>query len=339
MLRKYTQDEAYTQMTEILSGSRNTSEIVQFLSEKSVDTTSPSQLLSFLNAIKITAAKTINADDYKLPLVDISGTGGDMLNTVNISTLASVVASASDTVMACKYGNRSASGVCGSMDVLEAVGILIEDTDRFIQSSFIPLYARSIYPGAKNVAPARLEFGKFSVFNLLFPLARPISGHHSVVMGFAHPEMMKISAQILKNDSVRALLVHGMDGLDEISVTNSGDTMYSLIDNGRIYEGIINIPSVLCIHPIRLELLQISSKDEAIKLFIDSLDPKKTGEQLEAIRVSVAVNAAAVLTLPHLDSPHKFEQVFVSNYYHAMELISYGIANKRFHELQGKRIK
>lgn len=329
---------AHNTMTQMLQGNVSKQEVIEFLKDKSGTSLQVPELSAYLSAIKSTAKITINADHYSLPVVEISGTGGDQLNTVNISTLASIVASASDEVVVCKYGNRSASGVCGSMDVLEAVGIPIQaELNTQTEFKFIPLFARSVYPGARNVALARKEYGKPSIFNLLFPLARPIVGPFSLVMGFAQESMMELSAQILKNEPVKALLIHGMDGSDEISVANSGVTHYYLVDNGNITQGEININSLLDIAPVDITLLQIATKQQAVKLFTQVFDLSVTTPQLQAIRTSVAVNAAAVLTLAYLDSQENFDAAFASNYDRVLDILNSGKASQRFIQLQGRK--
>lgn len=330
-------DDAYQVMSEMLSGRKTTPEIVAFLEAHPETKLSPAQLTEFLTAIRHTAEVTLDADQYDKPLVDIAGTGGDQLKTVNISTLASLVAAASDEVVVCKYGNRSASGVCGSMDVLEAVGVditTLPTTDEPAQSKFIPLFARLVYPGARHVAEARQAYGKPSLFNLLFPLARPIKGQFSFVMGFAHPEKMPLASELIKDEPVSALLVNGLDGSDEISVTGEGITKYSLIHDGQVSEGVLDLPALLGIEPIELESLQIKDKTEAVELFQKALDPAAESTQLDAIRLSVAANAAAVLAIAKLSEFDSLEAAYTHFFPLAQSILAQGDAYQLLNDLK-----
>ncbi len=243
----------------------------------------------------------MNTSDFIKPVVDIAGTGGDKKCTVNISTLAVFICAATDLVSVAKYGNRSASGLCGSMDVLEGLGIDIELSQRqtyeqLKTAGFVPLYARAIYPGAKFVAEARKQIGKPTLFNLLFPLARPVKGESRYIFGFAKDQDMKIAKKILIEDpNTRCLLVRGFDGTDEISISGSGKTKYVLIDHGRATVGVLDCQSAFSIHPVDLSLLQIATKREAITVFEQAIQPNPYDEKIKTVQDAALVNAAVAL--------------------------------------------
>lgn len=296
-----TSSQAYKGMKDVLQGRYSTDEIVVFLKYFQENPASTQLLQAFLEAIKSSATYTINTNDFETPLVDIAGTGGDGKNTINISTLTGLFCAATGLVKVAKYGNRAASGMCGSMDVLEANDIPIELSPKEIEHNlhskdFSPLFARSVYPGAKNVAEARSKVNGPTIFNLLFPLARPIIGEPKFVFGVADKKHLKLIADIYKSDqTTRCLLVHGLDGTDEVSVSGNGETEYALIDNCQTISGKISCQDLFGITPVNLSKLQIENKEEAVRLFIEVCNPYFQSDKVDAIRKSVYVNAAIVL--------------------------------------------
>src|SRR4249919_3273268 len=154
--------------------------------------------------------------------VDIVGTGGDGANTFNISTTAMFVCAAAGAKVA-KHGNRSVSSSSGSADVLEALGAAIELRPAQVaqclaDTGFGFMFAPIHHPAMKNVAPVRKELGVRTIFNILGPLTNP-AGAPNVLMGVFHPDLVGIQARVLRElGATRALVVHGLDGMDEISL-------------------------------------------------------------------------------------------------------------------------
>ncbi len=167
-------------------------------------------------------------------VLDTCGTGGDNKDTFNISTLAAIVVASCGIVVA-KHGNRSVSSKCGSADVLEALGVNVQMEGRFLSECLDKiglafLFAQRLHPAMKNVAPVRQELGVKTIFNILGPLTNPAQASHQV-MGVYSRELTEPMARVLKNLGLkRALVVHGSDGLDEI--TTSAKTFVSEF-NGR----------------------------------------------------------------------------------------------------------
>jgi anthranilate phosphoribosyltransferase len=167
-------------------------------------------------------------------VLDTCGTGGDHKGTFNISTTAAFVV-ASCGVAVAKHGNRSVSSLCGSADVLEALGVNVNLNENLVSECLDKvgiafLFAQQLHPAMKNVAPARKALGVKTIFNILGPLTNPASATHQIV-GVYSRDLVEPMAYVLKNLGLkRALVVHGNDGLDEMTTT--GKTFISEY-NGR----------------------------------------------------------------------------------------------------------
>ncbi|MEK6795108.1 MAG: anthranilate phosphoribosyltransferase [Spirochaetota bacterium] len=191
-------------------------------------------------AAEIMREKVIRIPSSAPHLVDTCGTGGDKSGTFNISTAAALLASAAGAVVA-KHGNRSVSSQCGSADVLTALGIKIDITPEKMASvlastGFSFLFAPLLHPSMKYVMPSRRELGVRTVFNVLGPLTNPAGSVHQL-LGVYSDTLVKPITETLKNlGSKRAFVVHGKDGLDEITLT--GASYVGEIDHGetRYYE-------------------------------------------------------------------------------------------------------
>src|SRR3990167_5781960 len=159
--------------------------------------------------------------------VDIVGTGGDGAHTFNISTAAMFVCAAAGAKVA-KHGNRSVSSKSGSADVLESLGAAIELQPDAVakclaQTGFGFMFAPIHHPAMRHVAPVRRELGVRTIFNILGPLTNP-AGAPNILMGVFHADLVGIQARVLQRlGTSRALVVHGRDGLDEITL--AGGTM------------------------------------------------------------------------------------------------------------------
>jgi len=159
-------------------------------------------------------------------VLDTCGTGGDKKGTFNISTITALVVAGAGVAVA-KHGNRSVSSKCGSADVLEALGVNIHLDDQQIsrcldEVGIAFLFAQGLHPAMKNVAPVRKELGVETIFNVLGPLTNPAKATHQM-MGVYNHDYVESMANVLKNLGLKkALVVHGSDGLDE--VTTVGET-------------------------------------------------------------------------------------------------------------------
>ena len=170
-------------------------------------------------------------------VVDTCGTGGDSLKTFNISTAAALVVAADGRLAVAKHGNRAATSHCGSADVLEAMGVKLdlpaEQVGRCVEEVGIGfLFAPAMHPSFKYAAVPRREIGIRTIFNMLGPLTNP-AGASVQLIGVYEASLCETLAQVLLNlGSHRALLVHGVDGLDELSTL--GETAISELKDGQV---------------------------------------------------------------------------------------------------------
>jgi anthranilate phosphoribosyltransferase len=168
--------------------------------------------------------------------IDLCGTGGDGQGTLNISTAASLVAAAAGAVVA-KHGNRSATSKSGAADILEALGVKIDQTPEHAQAvlretGIAFLFAQTHHPAMKHAAAARARIKQRTIFNLLGPLANPAGAKRQLVGIFAKDWLLRYAEALRILGCERAMVVHGRDGLDEITTTDA--TFVADLAGGKI---------------------------------------------------------------------------------------------------------
>jgi anthranilate phosphoribosyltransferase len=207
--------------------------------------------------------------------VDIVGTGGDSSHTFNISTASMfVVAAAGGTVA--KHGNRGVSSKSGSADVLEALGanimldsLQVAECIRELGLGF--MFAPNHHPAMKNVAPVRRELGVRTIFNILGPLTNPADAPN-ILMGVFHPDLVGIQVRVLQLLGARhALVIHGKDGMDEVSL--GAATMVGELRNGKITEYEIH-PEDFGLAMVSNRGLKVADALESRDVILDVLDAK-----------------------------------------------------------------
>ena len=218
--RDLTEEDARGVLLEIMGGRTGEAQTAAFLSALRVKGETAEEIVGMARAMSELAEKVdVDAD----VILDTCGTGGDRAGTFNISTAAALVAAGAGVTVA-KHGNRSATGQCGSADVLEALGVVIdlspEHVSRCIAACGIGfMFAPRHHLAMKHVAPVRRELGMATTFNLIGPLTNPAGARHQLI-GVADARYVDRIAQAVRlmgND--RNLIVHSDDGLDEISTT------------------------------------------------------------------------------------------------------------------------
>lgn len=230
--------------------------------------------------------------------VDTCGTGGDGSGTYNISTAAAIVAAAAGATVA-KHGNRAASSKSGSADVLMALGVnldadmaLLEKALKNINLCF--MMATRHHSAMRHVMPTRVEMGTRTIFNLLGPLANPAKTKRQVLGVFSREWVEPIANVLNRLGSVHAWVVHGHDGLDEISTT--GPTFGAEVKNGKVTTFEIS-PGDYGIETVTLDALKGGDADVNAKAILDLLAGQKS-----AYRDIVLMNAGAALVVTDIAS-------------------------------------
>jgi anthranilate phosphoribosyltransferase len=189
----------------------------------------------------VSAARALRARSLRAPgvdprTVDTCGTGGDGAGTFNVSTAAAFVVAGAGIPVA-KHGNRAASSRAGSIDVLEALGVRCElPVERAVEIlaevGIAPFFARVAHPAMRHLAPVRAELGVRTIANCLGPLLNPVGVRRQVVGVYAAALVAPLAAALGRLGSERALVVHGSDGLDEITTT--GTSQAALLEEGSV---------------------------------------------------------------------------------------------------------
>ncbi|WP_029520274.1 anthranilate phosphoribosyltransferase [Persephonella sp. IF05-L8] len=244
------------------------------------------------------AAKIMRKNAVKVPvkdksnLVDTCGTGGDKINTFNVSTITAFVVAGAGAKVA-KHGNRSVSSKCGSADIMEALGINIEmppekAAKALEEIGLAFLFAPIYHPAMKNVIRQRREIGVRTIFNILGPLSNPAEAKYQL-MGVYDQKLVEPLSRVLVNLGIeRAFVVHGMEGLDEVSIT--GETLV-----GEVNEGEINIytvrPEDFGLKSASLQDIQGGDLEYNLKIALSILEGKDNSPKTDF----VAINAAFAL--------------------------------------------
>src|SRR5215470_2547738 len=232
-----TRGEAEELMEDLLSGRVETQEIVRLLTALNQRQVQVQELAGFAQVMRRHATRVFAEGETRpANMVDTCGTGGDGSGTFNISTAAAIVAAAAGARVA-KHGNRAASSQSGSADVLEALGVRIdlpfERCARAIREIGIAfLFAQAAHKATRHATPARKQIGVRTVFNLLGPLTNP-AGAQAQVLGVFSIDVMDLVAETLAElGTARAFVVHGVGGLDEISL--GGETIVAEVRDGKL---------------------------------------------------------------------------------------------------------
>src|SRR5881397_996347 len=233
--RVLTREEARSAMASVMAGEATPAQLGALLAALAIRGETVDEIAGCASALRDAAVRvTVSAD-----AMDIVGTGGDRSNSFNISTVSSLVTAAAGGRVA-KHGNRAASSACGGADVLEALGVKIDlgpqGVARCVEDAHIGfMFAPRYHPAMRHAGPVRREIGIRTVFNVLGPLANP-AGVRRLLLGVPSVALgATIAAALVELGGERALVVHGTDGLDEISP--SGPTRTWEVRDGAVRRG------------------------------------------------------------------------------------------------------
>ncbi|MCR4393406.1 MAG: anthranilate phosphoribosyltransferase [Dehalococcoidales bacterium] len=287
--RSLTAEESAAVMEEIMEGQATPAQLGAFITALRIRGETPEEITGLVRVMRAKAIPVTLTD----PVLDVVGTGGDGLNTFNISTTSAFVAAGAGLKVA-KHGNRAASSQCGSADVLESLGIKIdlnaEQVKRCISEVGIGfMFAPAFHPAMKFAAGPRKEIGIRTVFNILGPLINPAQAQYQVIGAPSISLAEKIAHVLAKLNLRHALVVHGLIGMDELSIT--GKSLYWEIINGALVKTRSEItPESYGLKRAPLKSVLGGTPQENARIILEVLSGKKGPR-----RDIVLLNSAAAL--------------------------------------------
>jgi anthranilate phosphoribosyltransferase len=284
-----TQDNMLAVMRQVMSGELTSAQIAAFLIALRAKGETVDEIAAAAMVMRELSTKVAIQDTEHL--IDTCGTGGDGIQTFNVSTVCAFVAAAAGAKVA-KHGGRSVSSTCGSADVLEVLGVNVNQTPEQVAASVNEIgigfmFAPNHHSAMKHAAPVRRELGIRTLFNLLGPMTNPATARRQVMGVFDKNLTGKLAKVLHKLGSEHVLVVHGADGMDEISFT--GDTFVAELKNGQVNEYVLN-PAQFGLVTHQLKDIQIKDAAESKAMILDVLHGKKG-----AARDIVLMNAGAAI--------------------------------------------
>ncbi len=286
-------------MGEILSGAATSAQVAAFITALRAKGETAGEV-DALVTVMLQHARLLDFGPAGAPVsLDVVGTGGDQAHTVNISTMAALLCAAAGAPVV-KHGNRAASSSTGTADVLEQLGVVIDlepaDIVTSVRRAGIGFcFAPTHHPAMRHAGPTRRELGIPTVFNILGPLTNP-GGAPAALIGCANLALAPVMADVLSRRGVRAIVVRGEDGLDEIST--AGPTRIWDVTLGTVRESVLDAADLGIPHTDR-ELLRGGESARNAELLLATLAPGPSAgpdaARVDAIRDAVSVNAAAAL--------------------------------------------
>jgi len=314
-------DEMLSLMRQIMSGQVSAVQIAAILVGLRVKKETIDEISAAAFVMREFATKVpVTQRDH---LVDTCGTGGDAAHTFNVSTASALVAAAAGARVA-KHGGRSVSSTCGSADVLESMGVNLNLSPELVGKSIDQIgigfmFAPNFHGAMKYAAPVRRELGVRTLFNVLGPLTNP-AGADNQVMGVFHPDLVGIQARVLQRlGSRHVLVVHGSDGLDEITL--SGSSYIAELKNGEVREYTIT-PEEFGLQTASLDKIRVDTVANAKSMLLGVLD-----NQAGAARDIVLLNAGAAIYVSGLTTS------LADGIKNAQEVIADGIAKDKLAQL------
>lgn len=322
-------------MSEIMAGNATDSQLAAFAYGIQVKGLTAGELNAAAEAM-LSFSRRVDFSD--LPKrVDIVGTGGDGHHTVNISTMSSFVIAATG-VPVVKHGNRAASSRSGGADMLEALGINIEQEPEEIhadamRTNFAFMFAKTYHPAMRHARQVRSELKVPTIFNLLGPMTNPAAPSFGLI-GCAFPEMQNIMAEAFARNGDRVLVVRGQEGMDEISVSSPTDIVAADGTCDRPLEHLTITPEELGLD--RYPLSELVGGDPAFNAEIAR--QLFRGEISGAIKDAVIINSAGALTAVHGWEDGRLVDTLREQVAVARESLESGAARAALERVLGKAI-
>jgi len=290
-----TYEEMNQVMTDILSGKTNDIQNAEFLSNLAEKGETDDELLGMLDKMQELSLKVETKNQGTV--IDMCGTGGDKLQTFNISTTASFVVAAAGGIVA-KHGNRSSSGVSGSADIFEYFGYDLNSdpvtiADILQKHNICFMFAQKFHPAMKHVSVARKQLGKRTAFNLLGPLSNPAGVKNQLVGVFSTEYLDRLPLILKRKGAENIMTVRSDDGMDEFST--SAVNRVCILKNDKVLMNAID-PEVVGLHKSTLQDIQINTKEESITSFVKVLNNTANQAMIE----TTALNAAGGLIVANI---------------------------------------
>jgi len=290
-----TYDEMNQVMTEVLSGRTDDAQNIDFLSSLAEKGETDDELLGMLDKMQEFSLKIEPKNQGTI--IDMCGTGGDKLQTFNISTTASFVVAASGGIVA-KHGNRSSSGISGSADIFEYFGYDLNSEPAVIadilqKHNICFMFAQKFHPAMKHVSTARKQLGRRTAFNLLGPLSNPAGVRNQLIGVFSIEYLDRLPLILKRKGAENIMTVRSDDGMDEFST--SATNRVCILKNDKVLMNAID-PEVLGLHKSSLQDIQIKTKEEAITSFVNVLNNTANQAMIE----TTALNAAGGLIVANI---------------------------------------
>ncbi len=288
--------EAKEVLVNISAGHYNTSQIASFLTVYMMRNITIEELSGFREAL-LELCIPVNFSDYET--IDLCGTGGDGKDTFNISTLASFIVAGAGFKVA-KHGNYGVSSISGSSNVMEKLGVKFSNDEDFLkkcieEANISILHAPLFHPAMKNVGPIRKELGVKTFFNILGPMVNPSFPKHQMV-GVFSLELARMYSYLYQNTKTNFSILHGLDGFDEISLTDD----VKIISNAS--------EAILKVEDFNLERISLSqiqggkTTDEAASIFYEIISGRGTKAQNDVVCANAAVAISTINKLSYIDN-------------------------------------
>ena len=290
-----TYDEMNQIMAEILSGKTDDKENIDFLSSLTEKQETDDELLGMLDKMQEFSLKI--EPENKGKIIDMCGTGGDKLQTFNVSTTASFVVAAAGGIVA-KHGNRSSSGVSGSADIFEYFGYNLDQEPTQIakileKHNICFMFAQKFHPAMRHVSSARKQLRKRTAFNLLGPLSNPARIKNQLIGVFSTDYLDRLPLLLQKKGAENIMTVRSDDGMDEFSTSSTNRVC--MLRNGKALMNSID-PEIVGLHRSKLNEIQINTKEDAIESFVGVLNNTANQAMIE----TTALNAAGGLIVAEI---------------------------------------
>ncbi|CAN4276603.1 TrpD Anthranilate phosphoribosyltransferase [Methylophilaceae bacterium] len=286
-------------MKQVMQGELTPAQIAGFLVALRIKGETVDEITAAATVMRALSTKVSIADDAHL--IDTCGTGGDGIQTFNVSTVSAFVAAAAGAKVA-KHGGRSVSSTCGSADVLEALGVNVNLTPEQVANCVDTIgigfmFAPNHHSAMKHSAPVRRELGVRTLFNLLGPLTNPANAKRQL-MGVFKADLTLTLAKVLQNlGSEHVLVVHGADGMDEISFT--GDTHIAELKNGQISQYTVN-PALFGLNCHNLTSIQIQHAEQSKDMVLAVLNGEKgPAREIVLMNAGAAIYVAGITESLH----------------------------------------